>query len=144
MKKLYLIFGMIFGFILIKSGVSNYDVIQEMFLFKSFHLYGVLGVAVVSYFLIVQTLKKLNFKPLLDSNKKVDYSVAEVDNRHVRGGLMAGVGWAITGACPGPALAQIGFGTLSGIFTATGIFIGVYVFINQNNSSVSSNSKGEC
>ena len=144
MKKLYLIFGMIFGFILIKSGVSNYDVIQKMFLFRSIHLYGVLGVAVSSYFIIVQTLKRFNFKPLLDFEKQVDYSVARVENKHIRGGLLAGVGWAITGACPGPALAQIGFGTLSGIFTATGIFIGVYVFINQNNSSVSSNSKGEC
>lgn len=145
MRVLYLTLGSVFGFILIKSGVANYDVIQKMFLFKSFHLYGVLGVAVISYFIVVQLLKWFNFRPLLDPSKKVDYSFAEVNKKHIQGGLLAGIGWTITGACPGPALAQVGFGTLSGIFTVVGVFMGVYVFIKRNADSIdSSGSSSSC
>jgi len=117
--------GIAFGFILIKSGVSNYDVIRAMFLFQSFHLYGVLGVAVGISFLAVQILKKIQTRALL-TKETIDYSVQPLGKRHVIGGLLAGLGWAFTGACPGPALAQIGFGTLAGIFTALGIFLGTY------------------
>jgi uncharacterized membrane protein YedE/YeeE len=145
MRVLYLILGSVFGFILIKSGVANYDVIQEMFLFKSAYLYRVLGVAVFSYFIVVQLLKWFNFQPILDPSKKIDYSFSEVNKKHIQGGLLAGIGWAITGACPGPALAQVGFGTLSGIFTVVGVFIGVYIFIKRNADSInSSGSSSSC
>ena len=61
-------------------------------------------------------------------NQEIDMQVTPLSRKHVWGGLIAGTGWAITGACPGPALAQIGFGSLAGLFTAAGIFIGVYLY----------------
>jgi uncharacterized membrane protein YedE/YeeE len=126
-KIFFLIMGIAFGFVLIKSGVSNYNVISEMFLFKSFHLYGVLGVAVGLSFIGTHILEKLKWKGIL-TGEELTFPRKKPDKTHVIGGLMAGLGWGLTGACPGPALAQVGFGTLSGIFTVVGIFLGVYVF----------------
>ena len=126
-RAAFLIFGICFGYILIKSGVSNYDVIREMFLFQSFHLYGVLGVAVTTTFLVNLLIKRMRMKALL-TNSPIEMSVKDVSKKQLYGGLTCGVGWAITGACPGPALAQIGYGSLAGIFTIVGVFIGVYLF----------------
>ncbi|RME88825.1 MAG: hypothetical protein D6767_09540 [Candidatus Hydrogenedentota bacterium] len=126
-RAFFLLAGIAFGFVLIYSGVSNYDVIRDMFLFRSFHLYGVLGVAVIVSFLFVQLIKKLNIKALL-TKEEIDTSITKPDKYHVIGGLIAGAGWALTGACPGPALAQIGYGTLAGLFTFAGIMLGVYLY----------------
>ena len=132
-RSAFLLFGICFGYILIKSGVSNYDVIREMFLFQSFHLYGVLGVAVTTTFLANLLIKRTKIKALLTGHS-IDMSVKEVSKKQLYGGLTCGVGWAMTGACPGPALAQIGYGSLAGIFTIIGVFIGVYLFaIQQKN-----------
>jgi len=116
---------------LIKSGVSNYDVIREMFLLRSIHLYGVLGVAVGLTFAAYFIIKILKVKSLI-KKEVIDMSVEPFGKKHIIGGLLAGSGWALTGACPGPALALIGFGTLPGIFIALGIFAGVYVFGRRN------------
>ena len=127
MRWLFLLLGICFGFILIKSGVSNYDVIRDMFLFRSWHLYGVLAVAVGTVFSLTLLLKRLQVKALL-TGEPIDMSVKTLTRNHLYGGLICGLGWAITGACPGPALAQIGFGTLAGLFTLVGVFLGTYLF----------------
>ena len=124
-KWIYFPLGVCFGFILIKSGVSNYDVIRDMFLVRSWHLYGVLCIAVGTTFLLTLAIKKFKVKALL-THEPIDLSVRVLTKDNIIGGLIGGLGWALTGACPGPALAQIGFGTLSGLFTVIGIFIGVY------------------
>jgi len=126
-KVFFLFAGTLFGYVLIMSGVSNFDVIHDMFLFKSIHLYGLLGIAVGISFIAVQIIKRLKVKALL-SGEVIEAPTEKPTKDHWIGGLLAGAGWALTGACPGPALAQIGFGTLAGIFTVVGIFIGVYVY----------------
>ena len=123
----FLVAGVAFGYVLIVSGVSNYDVIREMFLLTSFHLYGVLMVAVGIAFVVMQVLHRLKVKSLL-TGQPIDMTRERPGREHVIGGLIAGAGWSLTGACPGPALAQIGFGTLAGLFTVIGIFLGVYLF----------------
>ncbi|MCB1157538.1 MAG: YeeE/YedE family protein [Leptospiraceae bacterium] len=123
----YLFAGILFGYVLILSGVSNYNVIYDMFLFKSFHLYGILGTAVGISFVFTHFLHKIRWKALL-TKEEIPFPKEKPEKVHVIGGLLAGLGWSLTGACPGPALAQIGFGTLSGIYTVIGIFAGVYVF----------------
>lgn len=127
LRTFYLFAGIAFGYVLIVSGVSNYDVIRDMFLFKSIHLYGVLAIAVSLSFLAIQGLKRMRFRSLL-TGAEINTEREPVSRIHVIGGLMSGAGWALTGACPGPALAQIGFGTLAGLFTASGIFLGIYVY----------------
>lgn len=126
-KIFFLILGIGFGFILIYSGVANYNVIYDMFLFRSFHMYGLLGVAVGISFIGVLVLERIKWKAILTKEELV-YERLKPTRAHVIGGLIAGLGWGLTGACPGPALAQVGFGTLSGIFTVVGIFLGVYAY----------------
>ncbi|MBI3394790.1 MAG: YeeE/YedE family protein [Spirochaetia bacterium] len=126
-RVFFLVAGVLFGFVLVKSGVGNYDVIHKMFMFQEFHMYGLLGVAVGTAFIVVQILKRMKFKALL-TGQTPDMSIEKPTKAHVIGGLLSGFGWALTGACPGPALAQVGFGTLAGIFTVIGIFGGVYVY----------------
>ena len=127
MQIFFLLAGTAFGYVLILSGVSNYDVIREMFLMQSIHLYGVLAIAVGLSFMLVHLLKKLKMKALL-TGSEIEYSNEPLDRNHVIGGLLAGAGWALTWACPGPALAQIGFGTMAGLFTVTGILAGTIVY----------------
>src|SRR5690606_37633340 len=110
-RLFYLCGGMAFGYVLILSGVSNYDVMRDMFLLKSPHLYGVLAVAVVLSFAGVHILRAFKVRSFLNG-EPITVVREKPDRGHIVGGLLAGSGWALTGACPGPALAQIGFGTL--------------------------------
>jgi len=127
LRLFFLLMGVAFGYVLILSGVSNYDVICDMFLFKSFHMYGLLGITVVLSFLVVQILKKLRWHAVL-TGEAVEFEREKPTRAHWIGGLLSGLGWGLTGACPGPAIAQIGFGTLAGLFTASGILLGVYLY----------------
>lgn len=126
LRFVFLLLGTAFGYILIRAGVSSYDVIRDMFLLKSFHMYGVLGVAVPVSFIGVQLWKKFGRKPLLA--EETDWSIEKLSRKHLVGGLISGAGWALTGACPGPALAILGYGLLSGAFIVTGIFAGTWFF----------------
>lgn len=128
MRNIFFLFaGILFGYILIMSGVSNYNVITDMFLFRSFHMYGLLGTALVISFIAVQILHKIRWKGVL-TQEEISFERTKPTKDHVIGGLLSGLGWGLTGACPGPAIALLGFGTLSAVFTVTGIFLGVYVF----------------
>ncbi len=126
LRVVFLILGTAFGYILIRAGVSSYDVIRDMFLLKSWHMYGVLGIAVPVSFVCVQLWKKIGAKPVLGG--ETDWSIEKVSKNQVIGGLISGAGWALTGACPGPALAILGYGLYSGAFIVLGIFLGTYVF----------------
>ncbi len=136
LRGFFLVMGTAFGYVLIQSGVSNYDVIRQMFLFQSIHLYGVLAIAVGVSFVAVQLLKRLRFRSVL-TGAEINTEREPAGRAHVIGGLLSGFGWALTGACPGPALAQIGFGTLAGLFTAGGIFLGIYVYGSLQSSQPS-------
>lgn len=123
----FLIAGVFFGFILIVSGVSNFDVIYEMFLFQSFHMYGLLGTTLFLTIIATSLMKKLKWKGVL-TGESLKFETLKPTKAHIVGGILAGLGWGLTGACPGPALAQLGFGSLSGIFTVLGVLLGVYTF----------------
>ncbi|NNF02471.1 MAG: YeeE/YedE family protein [Bacteroidia bacterium] len=104
----YLIAGVYFGFVLNKSEVISWFRIQEMFRFDSFHMYGVLGVGVVTAALSLLLFKKFNIKSL--SGEDLKLGPKKLSAGTVLGGLMFGFGWAITGACPGPLYTLIGSG----------------------------------
>jgi len=109
MKNLkYLIAGALFGIVLVKSEVISWFRIQEMFRFQAFHMYGVIGSAVVVGMISVWLIKRfklrsLNGEPIVIPEKEFTWG-------NVYGGLIFGLGWAITGACPGPLFALIGSG----------------------------------
>lgn len=106
----YLIVGIVFGIILVKSEVISWFRIQEMFRLQSFHMYGVIGSAVITGIISVQLIKRFNIKTL--SGEKIELPQKKFNKGQIYGGLLFGFGWALTGACPGPMFAQIGTGAL--------------------------------
>lgn len=104
----YLIVGVAFGIVFVKAEIISWFRIQEMFRFQSFHMYGVIGTAVVVAFISLQIIKKFNIKSL--NGEEIVIAKKPSSKGLVIGGLIFGMGWAITGACPGPLYAQIGSG----------------------------------
>lgn len=106
----YLLIGIFFGIVLVKSEVVSWFRIQEMFRFESFHMYGIIGSAVVVAALSVQAIKRLNVKTLSGEPITISPKVWGKGYRYWIGGIIFGLGWALLGACPGPMFALIGAG----------------------------------
>lgn len=102
--------GFLFGFILIKAEVISWFRIQEMFRFQSFHMYGIIGSAVVVGMISVWLIKKYNVKTIYGAEIKI--APKQFNKGNIIGGLIFGLGWAMTGACPGPLYALVGSGLL--------------------------------
>lgn len=122
----YLMAGILFGIILVKAEVISWFRIQEMFRLQSFHMYGVIGSAVVTGIISLQIIKRFNIKsvygePIILPQKKFNKG-------QVYGGLLFGLGWAITGACPGPLFAQIGTGLSVVVITLFSAIAGTWVY----------------
>ena len=111
----YLLVGTAFGIVFVKAEIVSWFRIQEMFRFQNFHMYGVIGTAVVVAFISLQIIKKFNIKTL--AGEEIVIAKKPSGKGLWIGGLMFGLGWAITGACPGPLFAQIGSGF--GVVTIT-------------------------
>lgn len=110
MKKiLFLFVGILFGITMFKSQAISWYRIQEMFLFDSFHMYGIIGVAVIAgailhFILKKSSLKNINGENITFADKPKTFTASII------GGTIFGLGWAITGACPGPIYVLIGAG----------------------------------
>ena len=122
----YIIFGIVFGIILTKSEVISWFRIRNMFLFNEAHMYLIIGSAIFVGMVSVMLLKKFSVRSLDD--QELDFSGKPYHRGFIYGGLIFGVGWAITGACPGPIFAQIGTGAYPAIFTLLGSVIGAYLY----------------
>jgi uncharacterized protein len=106
----FLAAGLYFGFVLTKAEVVSWYRIQEMFRFQSFHMYGVIGSAVVVGMLSIWFLKRFHIKSLNGEEIKTTPK-ASTYTRYITGGMIFGLGWALTGACPGPIVTLIGSGS---------------------------------
>lgn len=122
----YLIAGVLFGIVFVKAEIVSWFRIQEMFRLQSFHMYGVIGSAVVVGLISVFLIKKFNIKTL--SGEKVIFHDKTFNKGQIIGGLIFGLGWAITGACPGPLFAQIGSGFMVIIVTLLSAIAGTWVY----------------
>ncbi len=126
-KKIgYLLFGIIFGFALSRSGASDYNFIHQMFTGENLKLALLMGTAIVTGAIGMKILK-------LTGNKDIQDKVIIINRKPLTkytgiGGALFGLGWAVTGACPGTVLAQIGEGKLLGLFTLLGIVFGTYIY----------------
>jgi uncharacterized membrane protein YedE/YeeE len=118
--------GAFFGIILIKSEVISWFRIQEMFRLQSFHMYGVIGSAIAVGMLSIFLIKKLNIKTIY--GEKITIPDKKFNKGQIYGGLIFGLGWAMTGACPGPLFAQIGSGALVVIVTLFSALAGTWVY----------------
>ncbi len=122
----YLFAGIFFGIILIKAQVISWFRIQEMFRLQSFHMYGVIGSAVVTGAISVFIIKKLKIKTIY--GEEIKFYPKEFSKGQIFGGLLFGFGWALTGACPGPLFAQIGIGATVITVTLFSAIAGTWVY----------------
>ncbi len=104
----YLAVGTLFGIVFVKGEVISWFRIQEMFRLSAFHMYGVIGTAVVVGMVSIFLIKKFDLKTL--AGESVVIRDKTFNQGQIYGGLIFGLGWALTGACPGPLFAQIGAG----------------------------------
>lgn len=125
----FIIYGIIFSIILIKVEAISWFRIQEMFYFQSFHMYGVLFSAIGVALIGVQIIKIRNKS--LEEKKQIPISKKELRLKaNIIGGVLFGLGWAITGACPGPIYALIGLNILPAIVVLLGALLGTYVYLS--------------
>ena len=122
----YLMLGTLFGIILTKSEVISWFRIQEMFRFQAFHMYGVIGSAIVVGMISIQLIKRNRLKsmdgePIMIADKKFNHGVWI-------GGFIFGLGWALTGACPGPLFAQLGSGVGSAAVLILAALAGTWTY----------------
>lgn len=123
----YIFAGILFGVIMTKSEVISWYRIQEMFRFQSFHMYGIIGSAVALGMLATFIIKKYRVRsiqgqPITFNDKKKSVP------RYLIGGTMFGLGWALTGACPGPLYVLIGHGIGVILIVLASALLGTYAY----------------
>ncbi|MFA7444520.1 MAG: DUF6691 family protein [Flavobacteriaceae bacterium] len=123
----FLLVGIVFGIIMVKSEAVSWYRIYEMFHFQSFHMYGIIGVAVVVGTIGVQFFKKNNIKdftgnPIAIEPKEKGFA------RYIIGGTLFGLGWGLVGTCPGPIFVLIGAGFYPVILILIGALLGTFLY----------------
>jgi len=123
----YLLVGILFGVVMTKSEAVSWFRIQEMFRFESFHMYGIIGTAVILGAILVAAIKKFNGQTLAGESIKFNPKAMSIP-RYLIGGTIFGLGWAMTGACPGPMFTLLGQGVWSIILVILSAIIGTYAY----------------
>jgi len=124
----YFLLGTWFGVVLTKSQVVSWFRIQEMFRFQSFYMYGVLGSAVLVAGISIALLRRFRVKTLDGAEIVIPPKVMGRGYRYWVGGTIFGIGWAFTGACPGPLFALIGAGVGVMIVTVVAALAGTWLY----------------
>jgi len=123
----FLLLGVFFGVIMTKSEVISWYRIYEMFRFESFHMYGIIGSAILLGAIFVAITKKNNLKAVTGERLQLrDYKKGWMG--YLLGGTLFGVGWAMTGACPGPLFALIGNGFTVFLVAIAAAMLGTLVY----------------
>ena len=124
---IYLLIGVLFGTVMYKSEASSWFRIYEMFQFDSFHMYGIIGSALVIGIIMIQLIKRLKIKTFYGEPIKLipkDKSFS----RYMYGGIIFGLGWALAGACPGPMFTLVGVGYGSILVVILGAILGTFLY----------------
>src|SRR5690606_18090669 len=122
----YLILGTLFGIVFSKAEIISWFRIQEMFRLQSFFMYGVIGSAILVGFISVQLIKRFNIKTI--SGEPVHIADKKFRKGQIIGGVIFGLGWALTGACPGPLFVQIGMGFTVVSITLLSAVAGTWIY----------------
>ena len=124
--KFYLL-GIVFGIVMTKAEIISWLRIYEMFKFQSFHMYGVIGSAVVLGIIFVQLIKRTKLKSI--EGMDISFVPKEMSvTRYLVGGTFFGLGWAMTGACPGPMFTLVGNGFLVMLVVILSAMLGTFVY----------------
>lgn len=123
----YLVVGILFGIVLTKTEAVSWYRIYEMFHFHSFHMYGIIGTAIVTGVIGIQIIKRKNLKDI--DGMPIEVLDKEKGNaRYWIGGIMFGLGWALVGACPGPIFILLGAGFYNVAFVLMGAIFGTFLY----------------
>jgi len=123
----FLMVGIIFGIVMAKAEIISWYRIYEMFQFDSFHMYGVIGSAVVLGILGIQLIKKFGTRNI----KGLEFNFGTKKRtvvRYLLGGAIFGLGWGLSGACPGPMFVLVGYGYFSILIVIIGALIGTFIY----------------
>ncbi len=123
----FLLVGIFFGIVLVKSEAVSWYRIYEMFRFQSFHMYGIIGTAIACGILFLQISKK----GLIKSITGAEIFVPKKENgftRYIVGGTIFGFGWALIGACPGPMYILLGTGVWSMLIVIAAAVFGTFIY----------------
>ncbi len=124
---IYLVIGTLFGIILYKSEAASWFRIYEMFQFKSFHMYGIIGSAVGLGILITAWIKRTNQKSVFGEQIKISPKEKGF-TLYIIGGILFGLGWALAGACPGPMYILVGAGYMPILVVLVSAVLGAFVY----------------
>ena len=123
----YIIPGILFGIVMTKSEAVSWFRIQEMFRFESFHMYGIIGTAVILGTLMTFLMKRAKAKNV--SGSEITFQPKNMSiPRYLFGGIIFGLGWAMTGACPGPMFTLVGHGVWPILLVIASSILGTYVY----------------
>lgn len=125
---IYLLSGIFFGFVLVKSEVISWFRIQEMFRFDSIHMYGIIGLAILVGLVSVQIIKKLNARDREGNPIIIESKDPSPVKSYLIGGSLFGLGWALLGACPAPLFALLGTGIGVMIVPIVAAILGTYTY----------------
>ena len=123
----FFIVGIVFGIVLTKAEAVSWYRIYEMFMFQSFHMYGIIATAIfvgVCGIKFIKTKDIQGFKGVEIDIQDKDFSIS----RYIIGGTMFGLGWGLVGSCPGPIFILIGNGVLSICIVLIGALLGTYIY----------------
>ncbi len=122
----YAAVGIMFGIVFTKAEIISWFRIQEMFRLQNFHMYGVIGTAIAVGMLSVFLIKRFHVKTIY--GEPIEFHPKKFNKGQIYGGLIFGLGWAMTGACPGPLFAHIGAGFLVVIVVLLSAVAGTWVY----------------
>lgn len=122
----YLVVGLLFGIVFVKAEIVSWFRIQEMFRLQSFHMYGIIGSAIAVGALSIWLIKKFGIRTIY--GEAITFASRKLNKGQIYGGLIFGLGWALTGACPGPLFAQIGMGATVVLVVVLSAVAGTWVY----------------
>jgi hypothetical protein len=124
----YFVIGVLFGGVIVEAEVISWFRIQEMFRFESFHMYGIIAVAVIVAGVSLEVIKRRGIRDASGQPLGLPPKAVGSGVRYIAGGTLFGIGWALTGACPGPLVALVGAGVPVMIVAILSALLGTWTY----------------